>query len=74
MKLTIIIFIFEKNNYMSKEEIQKEFYTVPEVAKLLDVTENTVREQIRKGNLKGYKKLKKWFVFKEDLKKYIQSK
>jgi excisionase family DNA binding protein len=52
---------------------ENDIYTVSQVATILDVTENTVREQIRNGKLKAYKKLNRWYVYKKDLDNYIKS-
>jgi len=52
---------------------KKEFYTAAKVAMLLDVTENTIRAKIRLKELDGYKKLKRWYIFKSDIDKIIRS-
>ena len=42
-------------------------YTVPQLAKALEVSERTIRDLLRKKTIKGYKKLNKWFVLHADL-------
>lgn len=51
-----------------------EFYTVPEAAKLLGISERVLRDKLKSGVIKGYKFLGKWFIFKEDLAKAIKGK
>lgn len=48
-----------------------EFYTIPEVAKILHVAPEAVRRQIRRGKLRGRKPGKHWLVKKEDLSIFI---
>ena len=48
-------------------------YTVDELAEKLDVSENTLREYIRYGKLKGRKLGTKWFVSAESLWEYFNS-
>lgn len=52
---------------------EKEILTTEEVAELLKVTEQTVRKVINDGELKAYKKLNKWFVFYDDVVRFIMS-
>ena len=46
-------------------------YTVPKLASLLDISERKVRDLLRTKELKGYKKLNKWFVLHADLINYL---
>ena len=47
--------------------------TVEEVGSILKVNERTVRKLLKDGQLKGYKKLGKWYILYQDVVKYIQS-
>jgi len=46
-------------------------YTVKEIAVLLSLTEETIREKLRKKELKGFKIGKSWRVPDENLKELI---
>jgi len=46
-------------------------YTVDELSEKLDVSENTLREYIKGGKLKGRKLGIKWFVSSESLWEYF---
>lgn len=48
-------------------------YTVNQLSSKLEINPRTIAQKIRGGEIKGYKKLGKWFVFKEDLIKYLKS-
>ncbi len=51
---------------------QKEFYTVPEVKKILKVTRQTVLNYIKKKELKGFRMGNQWRVSKEGLEAFIE--
>lgn len=60
---------------MDTKNIDKsDFYDVPEAAKLLNISEFTVRKLCRTNKLKAFKKLKKWYIFKSDIVEFIKSK
>lgn len=46
-------------------------YTVKEISKILNLVEETIRERLRKGELKGLKVGRSWRVKEEDLKNYL---
>lgn len=48
-------------------------YTVKEVAILLSLTDETIREKLRRKELKGVKIGKSWRVSDENLKEYIKN-
>lgn len=49
-----------------------ELLSPKEVAANLKVTENTVREMLKNGRLKGYKVGKLWRIDKTEIKKLIE--
>ena len=51
-----------------------EIYTVEEVAKILRVSEQTVRTLIREGNLPAKRIGRVWRVKKEDFEEYMNTK
>lgn len=48
------------------------FYTTEELAERLKVSERSVRDSLNSGELKGYKRFNKWYVFEEDLIKFLK--
>lgn len=56
-----------------KNEILQDFLTIKQACKRLDISEFTLRKHLRDGKLKGYKKFGKWFVFADDITKYLKS-
>ncbi len=50
-------------------------YSIPEVAKLISVTNQTVSKYLREGKLKGIKRgpKRKWFVKGSEIKKLMES-
>lgn len=53
---------------------EETFYTAEKAADLLGITVRVLRDKLNKGELRGYKKMGKWFVFHSDIAKYIRSK
>ena len=51
--------------------MEQYLYTVKEIAVLLSLTEETIREKLRKKELKGVKIGKSWRVSNENLKAFI---
>ena len=49
------------------------FYTVDEAAEKLNSSEQTIRRLINSGELKATKKLRKWYIFHNDLVNFIKS-
>lgn len=60
---------------MAKEKNElayiKEFYTVEQLSRELDITQNTIRELIRNGELKAGKLASKYVITREDIKDYL---
>lgn len=54
--------------------MDKDFYTVVEVADKLNCGERTVRELISKGELQAIKKLRKWYILHDALMAYLLDK
>lgn len=50
----------------------KPFLRPEEVAELLDISENTIRHWLRKGELPGVKFGRQWRIRKDDLDKFIE--
>jgi len=59
---------------MGKEIIEKNFYTVSELAGLLGISRISVFKRVRQGSIKGMKSGRNFIVFKKDidLKKLMQ--
>lgn len=53
--------------------INEKIYTVASACDLLEITPNTLRKELRKGKIKGYKKLNKWYILHNNLLEYIKS-
>lgn len=49
----------------------KEFYTVEQLSTELDITQQTLRELIRSGELKAGKLANKYVIQREDIKEYL---
>lgn len=49
------------------------FYTVEQVADILQLTEQTVRYMLNDGRLKGFKAGKSWRVTEKDLQNFINA-
>ena len=47
-------------------------YTVDEIAEKLDVAENTIRQYIKEGKIKGKKFGVKWFVPSGSIREYFE--
>lgn len=52
----------------------KEYYTVKDIAELLNVSEKTIRNILKQGKLKGKKVGVKWVTTKKMLDEYIEGK
>lgn len=53
---------------------EKEYYTLEELSKILNVNKETIRKRTVKGDLKSVFKFGKIYVSKEDLKEYMEHK
>ena len=42
-------------------------YTVSALSQLLGISERTIRKELKQGNIKGIKKLGRWFVLHSNL-------
>ncbi len=56
-----------------RSQMNEEIYTVEQVANKLNCHPRTVRELIKKKELKASKKIRKWYVLHSDLLGYITS-
>ncbi len=52
--------------------LEEDLLSAEKVAELLDVSKKIVERELREGKLKGFKRLKKWYIFKSDLYAYIR--
>ena len=50
-----------------------DFYTLEKVAEKLEVTERYVRDQIANGELKAFKRGKRFYILHSDLIKFIET-
>jgi excisionase family DNA binding protein len=48
-------------------------YSLKELSTLLNCNEKTLQRVCTKGELKAYKKLRKWYVLESDLIEWIKS-
>jgi excisionase family DNA binding protein len=56
---------------MSSTELTKALYSVKEVCKMLNVSDDTVRRMIKSGELEGLKVSFQWRVKRDSLRKYL---
>ena len=56
---------------MSDEVKKQDFYTVEQLAIKLNVQDRTIADALRSGEMKGYKKFRKWYVLHEDVIKFL---
>ena len=63
--------IEDVKNDTSWEIPGESFYTIGEVAEILEVTKPTIKNYIKKGKIKGEKILGKWCVPEDNLRKYL---
>lgn len=54
--------------------MELQFYSVKYVASYLELTEETIREKLRKGELTGVKIGKSWRVSEANLKNFLNNK
>jgi len=52
---------------MSQGEIEKNFYTVSELAKLLRISRISVFKRVRQGSIKGQKLGRNFIILKKDI-------
>lgn len=52
--------------------IEEEILDAEKVAEMLNSSKKVVERELREGNLKGTKRLNKWFILKSDLIDYIK--
>lgn len=52
---------------MSKIEIEKNFYTIAELAELLGISRISVFKRVRQGSIKGQKLGRNFIVLKKDV-------
>jgi excisionase family DNA binding protein len=56
---------------MSDEVKKQDFYTVEQLAIKLNVQDRTIADALRSGEMKGYKKFRKWYVLHEDVIQFL---
>lgn len=56
-----------KEKDMDKFVIEKDFYTITELAKLLKISRVSVFKRVRRGSIKGQKMGYNFIIFKKDL-------
>lgn len=49
-----------------------QFYTLSEAATKLNCNERVLRNKLGTGEIKGYKRMNKWYILHSDLIAYIQ--
>ncbi len=58
---------------MSKNNSQKSYYLLKEVAEILDLSLVTVRRYLKEGRIKGFYKLgREWRIEKVSLEKFLE--
>ena len=50
------------------------YYSSKEIADFLGVTKRTIERKMKTGELKGVKRLGKWFIAKDDFDNYMEYK
>jgi excisionase family DNA binding protein len=63
----------EKVEKEVKEVTDKDFYLIEQASQKLGVTVRYVRDAINDGELKGYKRGKRFYVLHTDLMEYVKS-
>ncbi len=53
------------------DRVNDRFLKVPDIARELDIEEETVREWLRKGLLAGYRVGKEWRIAREDYEAFL---
>lgn len=56
-----------------KITIEEDFYTSDQVAELLGSNKKVIEKKLREGEIKGSKRLGKWFVLRSWLIEYLES-
>lgn len=52
--------------------IEETFYTAEQAANLLSSTKKVIEKKLRAGEVKGSKRLGKWFILRSDIIAYIE--
>ena len=53
--------------------VQEQLHTIETASEILKCNERVLREKIKAGTIKGYKKFGKWYVLYSELVTYITS-
>ena len=53
--------------------MENEFYTASELAEKLNCNIRVLHRKLRAGEIKGYKKMRRWVIFKNDLAKWLRA-
>lgn len=56
-----------------KQIVIKEFYTLEQLSKELDLTERALREEVKAGHIRASKIRKKYILQREDIKAWLDS-
>ncbi len=66
--------VWKENKAKEREEAKEEVvvYTVGEIADLLKVQKNTIRDALKAGDMRGFKVGNRWRVSEEQLKEYME--
>lgn len=56
------------------EIMNVKLYNLEETAKILDTTQQTVRNYLKKGKLKGQKIKKRWMISEDNIKNFLHNK
>ena len=56
---------------MTNQNEKREVYTTIQVSEIFQVSERTILDSIRSGELTAYKRFKKWYVRHNDLMEFI---
>lgn len=51
--------------------IENDFYTLEKASEKLEVSERNIRDQIRAGKLKAYKRSGRWYILHGDIIEYL---
>lgn len=51
--------------------VEQQIYTVEQAAEILQVSVNSVRSELKDGNIKGKKRFGKWYVLRSALIEYV---
>lgn len=59
---------------MTTQEVEREYITTVEAARLTDMSRNYFARLLRTGKLEGFKPSRDWFVYTDSLKQFLAEK